>query len=58
MTEDRQSSSESPCICLFLGLNPVPLYSYMSVLPTRSQLQGNIVKEGRVYTLQLYVEEN
>ena len=37
MTEDRHNkwSSSLLCICLYLGLNPCPLCSWVSVLPTR-----------------------
>ena len=41
MTEERlfKWSSKLLCICLYLGLNPRPLCSRASVLPTRPQCQ-------------------
>ena len=41
MTEEHHfnSSSKPLCICLYLGLNPLPLCSHASVLPNRPQWQ-------------------
>ena len=58
MTEKRYFKwSSEPlyiCICLYLGLNPCPLCSQASVLPTRPQCQATVYTSVGIFSYYIY----